>query len=212
MRAGVGLLDMDMMPILHNHCLGYRHKFALLNQLLDSNLFTHHKIFMLLREVTSETYGPRVYLHHINLPTLSYFLCFLFCFYFTLHIYHKNTKNIILSHLSDLTLVSDREGIDNPLSRWLRGFICLCRCDGLVRGLLLDWYLGSQKLREILTLLCCITLSSSRKNQRSAQEVAVIKLNIACFHINHGTNSTLLPLEHCVGFSLKRKGWCSKVA
>ena len=30
----------------------------------------------------------------------------------------------------------------------------------------------SQKLREILTLLCCITLSSSRGNQRSAQEVA----------------------------------------
>ena len=47
--------------------------------------------------------------HHINLPTLSYFLCF-----FTLHLYHKNTKNIILSYLSDLTLVSDREGIDNP--------------------------------------------------------------------------------------------------
>ena len=28
------------------------------------------------------------------------------------------------------------------------------------------------KLREILTLLCCITLSSSRENQGSAQEVA----------------------------------------
>ena len=44
--------------------------------------------------------------------------------FFTLHLYHKNTKNIILSYLSDLTLVSDRVGIDNPLSRWLRGFIC----------------------------------------------------------------------------------------
>ena len=42
----------------------------------------------------------------------------------------------------------------------------------LERGLLLDLYLGSQKLREILTLLYCITLSSSRENQRSAQEVA----------------------------------------
>ena len=75
---------------------------------------------MLLREATSETYGPRVYLHHINLPTLCYCLCFLLCFYFTLHLYNKNTKNIILSYLSDLTLVSDREGIDNPLSHWLR--------------------------------------------------------------------------------------------
>ena len=112
--------------------------------------------------------APGSIFHHINLSTLSFFRCF----YFTLHLYHKNTKNIILSYLSDLTLVSDRVGIDNPLSRWLRGFICLCRCEGRACSLLLDWYLGSQKLREILTLLCCITLSSSRENQRSAQEVA----------------------------------------
>src|SRR6187399_764408 len=42
------------------------------------------------------------------------FAFFTFCFYI------KNTKNIILSSLSDLTLVSDRKGIDNPLLRWLR--------------------------------------------------------------------------------------------
>ena len=48
-------------------------------------------------------------------------------------------------------------------------FICLCRCGGLVRGLLLDWYLGSQKLREILTLLCCIIPSSSGKNNASSR-------------------------------------------
>ena len=113
--------------------------------------------------------APGSIFHHINLPILSYFYCHLFYFASFISLYHKNTKNVILS---DLTLVSDRVGIDNPLSRWLRGFICLCRCEGLVRGLLLDWYLGSQKLMEILTLLYCITLSSSRENQRSAQEVA----------------------------------------
>ena len=64
---------------------------------------------MLSREASSETYGPRVYLHDINLPILSY----LFCFYFTLHLYHKNTKNIILPYLPDLTLVSGHVGIDN---------------------------------------------------------------------------------------------------
>ena len=85
---------------------------------------------MLLREATSETYGPRVYLHHINLPILSYSFAFLLCFYFTLHLYHKNTKNIILSYLSDLTLVSDREGIDNPLTRWLRQVICFVQVRG----------------------------------------------------------------------------------
>src|SRR4051812_18623597 len=123
MQAGVVLIVSDVMPI-YMIIPRYSHNYAQFYQLLNSNSFTHRKILMLLRESTSETYGPRVYLHHINLPTLSYFLCFLLCFYFTLHLYHKNTKNIILSNLSDLTLVSDREGIDKPLSCWLRGVIC----------------------------------------------------------------------------------------
>ena len=52
-------------------------------------------------------------------------------FYFTLHIYHKNTKNIILSYLSDLTLVSDREGIDNPFIALVASslFVCVGACD-----------------------------------------------------------------------------------
>ena len=67
-----------------------------------------------MREATSETYGPRVYSQHINLPiyfTLLYLLSVLTS---------KNTKNMILSYLSNLTFVSDRKRIDNPLSRWLR--------------------------------------------------------------------------------------------
>ena len=120
MQAGVGLLVMHVMPI-YMIIPRYSHNYAQFCELLNSNLFTHRKILMLLREATNETYGPRVYLRHINLPTLSYFRCFLLCFYFTLHLYHKSTKNIILSSLSDLTLISDHEGIDNPLLRWLRG-------------------------------------------------------------------------------------------
>src|SRR3989337_2566149 len=88
MQAGVGLLVADVMPI-YMIIPRYSHNYAQFCQLLNSNLFTHR---------------------HINLPTLSYFIAF----YFTLHLYHKNTKNIILSYLSDLTFVSDREGIDNP--------------------------------------------------------------------------------------------------
>ena len=70
---------------------------------------------MLLREATSETYGPRVY-----------FPSYKFAIYFTLHIYHKNTKNIILSYLSDLTLVSDREGIDNPFIVLVARLLFVC--------------------------------------------------------------------------------------
>ena len=123
MQNHFGLLVTDVMPI-YMTIPRYSHNYAQLCELLNSNSFTHRKILMLLREATGEIYAPQVYLHNINLPTLSYFRCFLLCFYFTLHLYHKNTKNIILSYLSDLTLVSDRVGIDNPLSRWLRGFIC----------------------------------------------------------------------------------------
>ena len=47
---------------------------------------------MLLREATSETYGSRVYSHHINLHHFIYLLLLLL---FTLHLYTKNTKNII---------------------------------------------------------------------------------------------------------------------
>ena len=61
---------------------------------------------------------------------ISYYLvisfAFLLCLYFTLHLYHKNTKNIILSYLSDLTLVSDREGIDNPFIALVARFLFVC--------------------------------------------------------------------------------------
>ena len=133
MQNRFGLLVADVMPI-YMIIPRYSHNYAQFYQFLNSNLFTHRKILMLLREATSETYGPGSIFIILNLPTLSYILCF----YFTLHLYHKNTKNIILSYLSDLTLVSDRVGIDNPISRWLRGFICLCRCEGLARSHLLD--------------------------------------------------------------------------
>ena len=129
MQAGVGLLVSDVMPI-YMIMPRYSHNYAQFCQLLNSNLFTHCRILMLSREATNETYGPRVYRYHIDLLLLSYFLCYLLCLYFTLHLYHKNTKNICLSYLSDLTLVSGPIGIDNPYLRWLRGFICFVQVRG----------------------------------------------------------------------------------
>ena len=78
--------------------------------MLDSNLFTHRNTYAILREATSETYGPRV-----HLPSYK-FLIYLILQSLLFNRYHKNTKNIyrILLSLSDLTLASGREGIDNP--------------------------------------------------------------------------------------------------
>ena len=101
----------------------YNHNYAQFCQLLNSNLFTHRRILMLLREATSETYGPRVYSHHINLHHFIYLLLLLL---FTLHLCTKNTKNIILSSLSDLTFASGREGIDNLFIALVARFIFVC--------------------------------------------------------------------------------------
>ena len=92
MQEGVGLLVSNVMPI-YMIMPRYSHNYALLYELLDSNLFTHRNTYAILREATSETYGPRVYFPSYKFPI--YFIYF-FCLYrFTLHLYIKNTKNII---------------------------------------------------------------------------------------------------------------------
>ena len=79
MQAGVGLLVADVMPI-YMSMPRYSHNYAPLYQLLDSSLFTHRNTYAILREATSETYGPRVYL-------LSYKLSSTFICIFTFPIY-----------------------------------------------------------------------------------------------------------------------------
>ena len=102
MQAGVGLLVSDVMPI-YMIIPRYSHNYAQFCQLLNSNLFTHRKILMLLREATSETYGPRVYLHHINLPTLCYCLCFYFAF-ILLCIFIIKIPKILSYHIYQISL------------------------------------------------------------------------------------------------------------
>ena len=94
MQNRFGLLVTNVMPI-YMIMPRYSHNYAQFCQLLNSNLFTHRRILMLLREATSETYGPRVYSHHINLHHFNLALLFYFALLFTLHLYTKNTKNII---------------------------------------------------------------------------------------------------------------------
>ena len=95
MQNRFDLLVSDVMPI-YMIIPRYTHNYAQLCQLLNSNLFTHHRKSMLLREATSETYSPRVYSHHIN---LHYFItCFVFTLPFTFHfayLYQKYQKNYI---------------------------------------------------------------------------------------------------------------------
>ena len=116
--------------------------------------------------------APGSTLHHISFQS-TILVYYLFCnLYFAIYT-TKIPKIFILLSLSDLTFVSDREGIDNPFIALIARFLIVCAgTRWLACNLLLDWYLGSQKLREILTLLCCITLFSSRKKPTQPQEVA----------------------------------------
>ena len=134
MQNRFGLLVADVMPI-YMIMPRYSHNYALFYQLLDSNLFTHRNTYAILREATSETYGPRVYLPSYKFPI-----------YFILqsllsNLYHKNTKNIylIILSLSDLTFASGREGLDNLFIVLVASslFVCVGSWD-LLRSLLLD--------------------------------------------------------------------------
>src|SRR3954462_3106099 len=111
MQAGVGLLVSDVM-LIYIIIPRYSYNYAQFCQLLNSNLFTHRRILMLLREATSETYGPRVYSHHINLHHFNLACFFTLFFYFSLCISIPKIPKILSQ--SGLTLISDREGIDNP--------------------------------------------------------------------------------------------------
>ena len=76
MQAGVGLLVTDVMP-LYMTMPRYSHNYSLFYQLLDSNLFTHHNTYAILREATSETYGPRVYFTSYKFPIYNSSLLFI---------------------------------------------------------------------------------------------------------------------------------------
>ena len=77
---------------IHDHCLRYHHNFALFYQLLDNNLFTHRNTYAILREASSDTYGPRVYLLSCLLPIYFYLHLYF------LHLYYKVPKIYLSYH------------------------------------------------------------------------------------------------------------------
>ena len=120
MQNRFGLLVADVMPI-QMFMPRYSHNCSLFYQLLDSNLFTHCNTYAILREATSETYGPRVYLLSYKFSSLFYLHL-----YFPIYIIKIPKIFILLLSLSDLTFASDREGIDNPFIALVARFLFVC--------------------------------------------------------------------------------------
>jgi len=95
---------------------------------------------MLSREASSETYAPPGL---FSIILIFQYLVISFAIYFTcifISLYHKNTKNIIVSYLSNLTLVGDCEGSDNPfIALVVRSlFVCVGARDSCVASYWID--------------------------------------------------------------------------
>ena len=114
--------------------------------------------------------------HHIGFRStilVSYLLSFA-VFYFSFH--KPKIPKILLYHLSISIrshIANNREGIDNPFIALGARLVFVCAGIRWLVALsptgLIHWF---SKLREILMLLCCITLSSSREKPTQAQAVA----------------------------------------
>ena len=135
-------------------------------------------LLAILREASSETYGPRVYF-----PSYLFLIYYFVIFHFQIY---KLKKPIIFYLL--FTFIYPYQispfqvtvkGLTTPLSHWVQVFDCVCRCIYLglahfsywIHTLVLNW-------RKYLSLLCCITLSSSREKPTQAQEVACTDENL----------------------------------
>ena len=93
----------------------YSHNYALFYQLLDSNLFTHRNTYAILREATSETYGPRVYF-----PSYKFSIYFICNLHFLIYIIKIPKIFIISYYLYQISLSQVAvKGLTTPSWRWL---------------------------------------------------------------------------------------------
>ena len=171
MQAGVGLLDTDVMPIFIIIALD-----IVITLRFSINctavICSPVVIFSLLREASSETYGPRVYF-----PSHKFLIYYFAIFYSPIY-KPKNAKIFTLPfvqfHLSllDLTFASNSQGIDNLFITL--GASCLIVCAGIDDLCVVSYWIDTLilKLREILisTLLDHPFLFKGKPTQ--AQEVA----------------------------------------
>ena len=109
------LLVSDVMPI-YMIIPRYSHNYAQFYQLVNSNLFTHCNTYAILREATSETYGPRVYLLSYKVSHLLLFASFIF------QSIQQKYQKYLSYYLYQISLLQvPVKGLTTPLSRWLQG-------------------------------------------------------------------------------------------
>ena len=124
---------------IHDHCLD-----ILITMRFSINcsavICSPTVIYAILREATSETYGPWVYFPSYNLlfyiilvsRQLANFCRRSFILQSLLsNLYNKNTKKYLLYYFYWISLLRVTvKGLTTPLSRWLRGVICFVQVRG----------------------------------------------------------------------------------
>ena len=111
MQAGVGLLVADVMPIFMIIALDI---FITMRFSINCSavICSPTVIHAILREATSETYGPRVYFPSYKFPTY-YFAIFYFL------IYKLKYQKYLLYYVYWITQMRVTEkGLTSPLTRW----------------------------------------------------------------------------------------------
>ena len=107
MQNHFGLLDTDVMPIFMIIALDIviTLQFSIS---CSAVICSPTVLFSILREASSETYGPQVYFHHISFRSTILVSDLLSLQPFTFRSINQKYLLYHLSYLSDLTLVSDR--------------------------------------------------------------------------------------------------------
>ena len=140
MQNRFGLLDTDVMPIFMIIALDIviTLRFSIN---CSAVICSPTVIISILREASSETYGPGVYFPSYKFPIYNFsFLFTFFIFYFS--VYKPKIPKILLYHLSIYIrthFANNHKGIDNPFVALVAGssFVCVGSWD-LLRSLLLD--------------------------------------------------------------------------
>mgnify|MGYP005841945923 CR=1 FL=1 len=128
MQAGVGLLDMDVMPIFMIIALDIVITFRFSINCSEV-ICSPTVIFSILRQASSETYGPRVYFPSYKFPIYnsSYLFTSFAIFYFPFH-KPKIPKKLLyrLSISIRSHFANNCEGIDNPFIVLVARFLFVC--------------------------------------------------------------------------------------
>ena len=121
MQNRFGLLDTDVMPMFIIIALDV---FIIMHFPINCSIVicSPTVIHAILREATSETYGPRVYFPSYKFPIYNSSLLFIYFAIFIFQSIQQKYQKYLSYYLYQISLLQVAvKGLTTPLSRWLQG-------------------------------------------------------------------------------------------